>query len=392
MEGLVAGRKPSPGRAIREATDAARRLEALGCDRPTIIAVHPVARLNPFQALLYRRAWDHGFAPIPLFAIDELQELGPLPGLGVRAVLHLHWTNKVLEGAPDEAAGRAAIDAFLARIDAFIADGGRLVWTVHNVVPHDARMPGLETELQTAIVERAAVVHVLVRATPDSVAGGSRLPADRLLHVPHPSYAGAYPDLVSRAEARDRLGLEPDETVALLLGAIKPYKGLTEALDAFDALLAADPRPRRLVVAGRPDEAPETRAFIERCAAHPHVTLHARRIDADEMQLFLNASDVAVLPYQRTLNSGVLLLALTFGLPVVVPGVASFKETVDSSIARFFVPGDTGSLAEAIRAADELVTPERRAATRSAALAIAARNDPDVLSAAFVEGLRERLG
>ena len=33
---------------------AVRQLDALGADRPILLAYHPVARMNPFQALLYR--------------------------------------------------------------------------------------------------------------------------------------------------------------------------------------------------------------------------------------------------------------------------------------------------------------------------------------------------
>jgi len=126
----------------------------------------------------------------------------------------------------------------------------------------------------------------------------------------------------------------------------------------------------------------------EIAAVYPTVLLHARQIPSDEIQLFLRAADVAVLPYTRSLNSGAQLLALTFGLPVIVPAGGGLEEVVDTRFARTFEPGDTDDLARALLAADELLGADARAA----ALEEAERRSPAVLSARFAHGLRERLG
>lgn len=390
MEGRLRGARTGPGRALAEALEGARRLEELGHEPATVLAFHPVST-NPFQAQLYRQAWQNGLAPVPLHRIEELDELLALPALGIRMVLHLHWTHGVLAGIEDEVAGRAAIARFLDRIDRFLEAGGKLAWTVHNVVPHDARLHDLEAELQQAIVDRAGTVHILAAGTVSAVADWFTIPPDKIVHVPMPSYLGVYPDFCSRAEARHRLGIAEDEVVYGLIGAIKPYKGLTALLDAFDSVTSADPRPRRLLVAGAPDRADVTRDFLERCRDHPLVTLHARRIPDDELQLFLRATDVAVLPYADVLNSGVLLLALTFGLPVIVPAEGGLAEEVAPSFGRTYVAAEPGSLAGAIRAADELLAPGVREEARAAALAVAAEHDPDRIGAAFAGAVRSRV-
>ena len=105
----------------------------------------------------------------------------------------------------------------------------------------------------------------------------------------------------------------PDELVYLVLGAIQPYKGILELLDAWDAL-PEDGVPRRLVIAGAPSGEASVETVLERATLHPSVLLFDERIESDRMQIFLRAADVAVLPYLRTLNSGAQLLALTFGI------------------------------------------------------------------------------
>jgi glycosyltransferase involved in cell wall biosynthesis len=105
------------------------------------------------------------------------------------------------------------------------------------------------------------------------------------------------------------------------------------------------------------------------------------------MPIFLRAADFVVLPYLQSLNSGVLMLALTFGLPVVAPEAGGIGETVNPAIARTFAPDDDDGLLQAMIAADELRTPGAHAA----ALAVAAERDPATVSRLFATELAARI-
>jgi beta-1,4-mannosyltransferase len=387
VKGTILGATADPGQVVPQGAAAIRFLKGLGVHDPVIVFYHPIATLNPYQALLYGHTLDAGVAAIPLYDLAELQDVAALTKAGAHVVLHLHWTNRILDTAETEAEARTRLTDFVATLDAFAAAGGRLVWTVHNILPHGAERPAFEAELQQAIVDRADVVHVMSANTPDEAAEWFSIPRDKVLHVPHPSYLGAYADIVPREQARYLLGIEPDETVYALLGAIKPYKGTDRLLDVFDALCERDPQRRRLIVAGQPDRDGYVDEFLERCELHPFVSLHARRIPPEEMPVFLRASDFAVLPYLQSLNSGVLMLALTFGLPVVAPEAGGIGETVNRQIGRTFAPDDDDGLLEAMFAADELRTP----AAREAALAVARDRAPEIISRAFGAGLAERI-
>src|SRR3546814_12732881 len=67
--------------------------------------------------------------------------------------------------------------------------------------------------------------------------------------VPHPHYRGAYPNSVTKADARADLGLEPDARVVLFLGQLRPYKNVPALLRAFRRL---PDEKLRLVIAGLP--------------------------------------------------------------------------------------------------------------------------------------------
>lgn len=382
MDGQPRGLGQAAGEVTLEAIRALRALEAQGSD-PLLIGYHPVARMNPYQSLLYQRTWQAGMAALPIVREERIDELAELARSGWPTVLHLHWLNQVLAHARSAKDAQGLRRSFLARIDRYLEAGGRLAWTVHNIVPHGAEFEAEEGALSAEIVARSSVVHVMATGTPGIVADWFSIPDEKILLVPHPSYAGAYEDVVTREQARHELGLWPDEIVHVVVGAIRPYKGLNELLDAWDDL-PLDGTPRRLVIAGGPSAEPGIAEALERAAIHPTVLVHPRKIPAGEMQVFLRAADVAVMPYLRSLNSGALMLALTFGLPVVVPTGGGLAELVDDRMGRVFEPGVPGSLVAALQASDELAGP----AARSAAADVAAARAPGPLSDQFAAGLR----
>ncbi len=362
-----------------------RAAPALGIE-PLILGYYPVQTTNPFLSLLYRRAWEVGIVPVPVPDEEGIRELAQLARLGLPVALHMHWLTRPLLGATSPEDARRLGDAFLALLDDVRDAGAGVAWTLHNILPHGARFEAEESAFRGAVARRVDVIHVMASASRELVAPYYELPADRLLHIPHPSYRGAYPDYMSRAEARYELGLAPDELVYLSLGTIRAYKGLTQLLDAWDGLPDTG-SPRRLVIAGGVGKDDGMGDVLERAALHPTVLLHAERIETERMQVFLRAADVAVLPYVRSLNSGALVLALTFGLPAIVPAGYGFGEHLDERTGRTFEPGSVPSLIEALQAAPEIATPEGRAA----AAATAERLDSAELSLRFLTGLRERL-
>jgi beta-1,4-mannosyltransferase len=387
MQGELIGREPRPSGRGYDAVQGLRYLHAAGVDDPVVLGYYPVSWDNPYQSLLYSRFIEQGIAAVPLDDLAQLDDLVALHALGARVVLHHHWTNQILAKVTTDVAAEEATRAFLARIDDFLSAGGKLVWTIHNDLPHETRMPDREAELRRGIVKRATAVHVLAERTRELVAPWYDVPKAKIVHSPHTNYIGAYEDHVSRDDARFRLGLGPDEIVYAFVGAIRAYKGLTELLDAFDLVLERNDGPRTLLVAGWPGKDAEVVEFLNRCAGHPHVLVHPRKIASDEMQLFLRAADLAVLPYSRALNSAVLMLAFSFGLPVVAPRLGGIEELVTPEVARTFRPADVASLADAIAAGEELRTP----GAREAALRIARRYDPAAISTRFARDLRERL-
>jgi beta-1,4-mannosyltransferase len=397
--GRASGEDGRPKRQyVADAMAGIARARGAGFDRPIVVAVWPYDPENPFQDLLMRRADEAGIVPVGMDRLADLDDPVALPALvGLRSseraivVLHLHWLARVLRGVADEDEGLERVTSFVAALDAFRMAGGQIVWTVHNVLPHDTAYPALDRAIRKAVVARAEIIHVLSAGTVEAAAVEYEIPQEKVLHVPHPAYLGTYPDSVSDADARRHYDLAPDDLVYGFVGNIRPYKGLDDLIEAFEAVTAtprSDGRRRRLLIAGMPIGDPSVADSLERARRDSDIVVDARRLPPDEIGTALRASDVAVLPYRASLSSGALLLALSFGRPVIASTSPGVTETVGADASITFPAGDRGALGQALIAADRLLAPE----ARDAALATARRFDPDEISRAFGRALRDRLG
>jgi len=371
------------------ADDALRALAAHDwADDRGILAYYPVNRGNPFQALLYSRLGDAGLTPVPTYDVDTtLQVARATQQSGLELVVHIHWLNVVMAKAEDEAEATVRMKEYLERVHALADLGARLIWTVHNILPHETRFPSLEASLRQSIVDVVERVHIMSPRTRELVSPWFDIPEEKVLAVPHPAYHGVVPSWMSRQQARMELGLAPDVMAFLLVGRVQPYKGLTELLDAFDALCEREPGRYALLVAGPPNQEDESLEFRERLLAHPAAHAALRKVPDDELQVFLRAADVAVLPYRQSLNSGALALALTFGLPVVIREDSGEACRVRPSYGICYPGNGTESLLEALIQARRLLTPQARAAASAAAARIA----PDRVSGAFAAAIRSWL-
>lgn len=151
-------------------------------------------------------------------------------------------------------------------------------------------------------------------------------PHPRVLVARHGNYIDAYPqDVRPREEIRRLLGIAPRAYTYLLFGQVARYKRVPEAIRAFRRAATDD---ARLLVVGRMVDRNATLAGEIATAREgdPRVEVRYGAVHANEVAFYHQAADAAVLPYQELLSSGALLLALSFGLPVIVPADGSASE------------------------------------------------------------------
>jgi glycosyltransferase involved in cell wall biosynthesis len=158
---------------------------------------------------------------------------------------------------------------------------------------------------------------------------------------------------LTREQARQRLGIGESEKTILFFGNIAAYKGLEYLIDAFERIVA-DGGHYRLIVAGRPKSpsdpyVADIRERLNCTTVRERTVLRMEFIPDEEMEVYLKAADVTVLPYTRIFQSGVLFLAYSFGLPVIASDVGSLREDVVEGETGFICkPEDPLDLAKAI--------------------------------------------
>jgi glycosyltransferase involved in cell wall biosynthesis len=141
---------------------------------------------------------------------------------------------------------------------------------------------------------------------------------------------------MNREEARRALGLGPEEFVATFLGQIRPYKGVSQLIRCFNA---SGLTSSRLLIAGRPRNAALVQELRELAGSSSSIQLFLDFVDAADVQKFLGAADLVVLPYTNILNSGCAILALSFNRPVLLPALgamADLREMVGSDWVRLY--------------------------------------------------------
>lgn len=312
---------------------------------PYVLTFAPLAQINPFQRLLYCRAAQAGYAVVPTVQFTDLASVN----WKGRSVIHLHWLASVLAGSQSEDEAQERVAAFEQEMTRWRRGGHKILWTLHNVLPHNTRFPETEVALRKVLVTNSDAIHILSKQSAEEARKYYDVPDDKVFFVPHPSYEGWYANVGDKTAARLDLGLEPNEFAFVQFGALQPYKGVLELVGAFRSLKQRYPLQRfRLIVAGNPADKEYVGQILDAIAYEPDIRLIQSAMQEKEIQTLFNAADVLVAPYVKTLNSGVSLLAATFKKPLVAPNVAGVAQTFADDCNLLYSEGEGDSLLDAL--------------------------------------------
>ncbi|MGK0185211.1 MAG: beta-1,4-mannosyltransferase [Verrucomicrobiales bacterium] len=225
--------------------------------------------------------------------------------------LHLHWPEAYFRAGTSRLADwvralRYPLDlALLARRKPILA-------TAHNLMPH---RPSPLAALDMRITYRRAkriIAHSAMAA--DQVAAFYNIDRSKFHIIPHGDLAANMPALIIQKEARKRLTLT-DAPICLMFGALAPYKGIEKIAAAWEHSTDT----AQLYIVGDsfdPDYARQLERFV---ADKGRVTLVRRRVDDDELHLWLSACNCTLYNYTRILTSGSACMARSLGIPIVLP-------------------------------------------------------------------------
>ena len=303
---------------------------------------------NPYQELLYqelRRDPSSSFTYIEPTRLNIA--LFPLILISKRlqgyTVLHLHWlsfqTNLLKIYGKQLSFVLTMWSLVWVKILSF-----KLVWTVHNVIPHE---PLTSNDVFVArYLSKNANAKIAHSTNTIKQMRGYGLSVSNTTIIPHGTYNGVYRSRISKLQARKRLHIAKDDFTILFFGQVRPYKGIIDLILALEDLHLPNVR---LVIAGKCDD--------ERVAEQ--ISLLQRRVKIDfynnfipenDVATFFRACDLVCLPFKRITTSGSALLPMSFSKPTVLPRLGALSD-IPEDAALFYDPIQKNGLKTVLLAA-----------------------------------------
>lgn len=247
-------------------------------------------------------------------------------------VIHFQWTPL------------AVVDQFFIPLFRKLAP---TVLTVHDSSPFNNN-PSAALQRVGAIKIMNAFDHLIVHTEKARKAlAGYGIAESKISRIDH----GILDNFDQVKDAPAKQDRRPGDPVSLLLfGQIKPYKGTDILLSALALLPEAARAQCRLRVVGKPQmEMQPLFDMTDRLGLKENVDWDLRFVDEAEIPGIFDAADIMVMPYREIDASGVLMLALAVGRPIVATRIGLFAEILEDGTHGYLIPqDDAGSLATAL--------------------------------------------
>lgn len=263
-------------------------------------------------------------------------------------VVHLHWP-EALTSFKKELSSEDLKNAkrTLCRWEAESV----IVTTVHNEHPHNSDSEDYRRLYQMVYAHSDGVIH-LGTASKEVVRQryANEIVGSHEVVIPHGNYAW-FPNTLGKRVARSRLGIDSDARVVLAFGSVRSGAETEILRRGFGGL---DVPKKHLWIVGRRTRASKRTLRYYKQEFHlqsdPRIHLVEEFVPPDEVQLYLNAADILVIPRIRALNSGNVALGFTFGRAVIGPDYGVIGEVLRRQGNPVYDPEDPDTWSTAMAA------------------------------------------
>ncbi|MCG8372928.1 MAG: hypothetical protein MI700_05325 [Balneolales bacterium] len=273
--------------------------------------------------LLYKPILEH-HSEIKIHSISALGHfrfvLAQL--LGQKSVLHYHWLEfqdvKSLLGMPYK----------LLCIGVYCLLGGKMVWTVHNLQPHNRKYLSLHKTIHSWMARKSINVLVHSNTAQEQVSRFLDVSESKIFVHPHPPFPAKN---ISRAEALQKLeneilanSINHKYPIFLMIGTISTYKNIPEVLEVLEDVSGN----YSFVVAGYVKKGQAKLSEFLQSKSHSLEWFHyiPGFIPEDFYAVLLSASDVCVFNYTQILTSGGIEMAKAYNRTIFAPNISTITE------------------------------------------------------------------
>jgi beta-1,4-mannosyltransferase len=302
-------------------------------------------RHNPYQNSLAKSLEPFGVSIIKGKQADVLHDI--IFGRLKVDILHFHW----LPPFKWKPIRLFKLTLFLLNLAALRLRGIKIVWTVHNLIPHESVSPKGDWLIAkiTAKLANAIIVHSKTAQT-KVISFFNLKNHKKIFIIPHGNFIAEYDNSNNSASARLKFGISNSKFILLFFGRIRPYKGILQLIDTFKTfrqnILDAE-----LIIAGRPLNEQLSNCIRDKIAGSDGIRYIPEFVPQNEIQIYMNASDVLVFPYHEILTSGSAILAMSFARACIAPKLGCIQDILDDNGAFLYNPDETDGLLNALKTA-----------------------------------------
>jgi D-inositol-3-phosphate glycosyltransferase len=221
--------------------------------------------------------------------------------------------------------------------------GVKVIAICDNVIPHENK-PGYAAATKYFLKACDGFI-TMSKAVMEDL--GKFIQTDKKEFLLHPLYT-SFGDVISKNDARKKLGIGEGEKIILFFGLIRAYKGLDILLEAMN-----DERIKRhnikLLVAGEfYDDKKYYDDIIKKNQLEDNIILHGNFIATEDVKYYFCASDLLTLTYRSATQSGVTQVAFHFEKPTLLTNVGGLAEIIADGKCGYIVNPDKKEIASAI--------------------------------------------
>jgi glycosyltransferase involved in cell wall biosynthesis len=259
--------------------------------------------------------------------------------------------------------------------------GYAIVWTAHDLTPHEKVFDD-DLRARDFLISKSSAVIALSEASARELRA---LGANEVRVIPIGSYSEPYPVSLTREQARASFDFSDEDVVVAQIGRVEKYKGADLLLQAASRL----PRNSnvKILIAGSCVDEDYRRDLTQLLRdTQGRVVAEFGWLQNSDLARYLQAADYAAFPFREVTNSGSILLAQSFGLPVIVPNLPSLDDIPNESAIRFEA-GSVASLVDALLEVEKMQD-VRYDAMSAAGLAWSGRSDWTKIAQRTIETYR----
>ncbi|SFG96271.1 glycosyltransferase [Sporolactobacillus nakayamae] len=220
--------------------------------------------------------------------------------------------------------------------------GIKIVWTVHNVYPHEYKWKNIEKIIRKMFIQKCNKLFVASVSIKQTVIDEFKVNPSKIEVILHGHYKNAYP--IQNVDYRRKYSIPSDKIVFLFVGAIREYKNVSQLLEAFTKL----DRPNvHLIIAGKVFD--DMRLIAETFPKRNDITYDLRFIPDNELADLINISEYIVLPYKNITTSGTAILSVSLRKKIIVPDTSFMKEYFSSDVSIMYDEDNLEGLFNALK-------------------------------------------